>query len=464
MAFCRLITILLACAFAVPLLAQQSVIARPKEIDDVLVNPGMGIQTFQRFNGEALYPTLRWSEAGPTQRGAQSGARPDFPGSSLAYCRWFWSEIEPQPGKYRWEVIDTALEEARAHRQTLDFRIMPYDQGHPLPEWYRNSGARRANKPTDKDGEIWSPDGDDPLYLKHWGALVLAAGARYDGHPYLDSVDVSTVGYWGEGWGPYLPSWQRQKELIDLYFDAFKRTLLLINFDEPHALEYGVKRGAGWRLDCWGDLGGRGKGMMHMLDLYPQQVIRTGIQDAWQRYPVSLETCGTPGHWKQWGGGYTDAQLQEIFDQALRWHAASINIKSTAIPKDWQPKWDEFQKQIGYRFVLRRFEYPKAVKAGEMMPVKSWWVNKGVAPPYGDFILALEIGGAVVETPADLKKWLPGDRIFEGPLYLPETLKAGDYNLRLAVLDARTKKPAVKLAIQGLQQDGWYELGAIRVQ
>src|ERR1022692_2459442 len=100
MAFCRLITILLACAFAVPLLAQQSVIARPKEIDDVLVNPGMGIQTFQRFNGEALYPTLRWSEAGPTQRGAQSGARPDFPGSSLAYCRWFWSEIEPQPGKY----------------------------------------------------------------------------------------------------------------------------------------------------------------------------------------------------------------------------------------------------------------------------------------------------------------------------------------------------------------------------
>ena len=129
-------------------------------------------------------------------------------------------------------------------------------------------------------------------------------------------MDVSTVGYWGEGWGPYLPSWQRQKELIDLYFDAFKRTLLLINFDEPHALEYGVKRGAGWRLDCWGDLGGRGKGMMHMFDLYPQQVIRTGIQDAWQRYPVSLETCGTPGHWKQWGGGYTDAQLQEIFDQA----------------------------------------------------------------------------------------------------------------------------------------------------
>jgi len=269
--------------------AQSGVnVVRPAEIQDVLVNPGMGIQTFQRFNGEALYPTLRWSEAGPTGKGTPAAGKPDFPGSSLAYCRWFWSELEPQPGQYRWAIIDTALEEARKHNQQLDFRMMPYDQSHPLPEWYRNSGARRANKPTDKDGEIWSPDSDDPLYLKHWGALTLAAGARYDGHPYLDAVDVSTVGYWGEGWGPHLPSWQRQKELLDLYFDAFKRTPLLINFDEPHALEYGVKRGAGWRLDCWGDLGGRGKGMMHMLDLYPQQVVRTGIQDAWQRYPVSL--------------------------------------------------------------------------------------------------------------------------------------------------------------------------------
>lgn len=457
--------ILSAVLFSGAVLAQSGVnVVRPVEIHDVLVNPGMGIQTFQRFNGEALYPTLRWSEAGPTAKGAQADAKPDFPASSLAYCRWFWSEIEPQPGKYRWETIDTALDEARSHGQQLDFRLMPYDQAHPLPEWYRNSGARRANKPSDKDGEIWSPDSDDPLYLKHWGALVLAAGARYDGHPYLDAVDVSTVGYWGEGWGPYLPSWQRQKELLDLYFDAFRRTPLLVNFDEPHALEYGVKRGAGWRLDCWGDLGGRGKGMMHMLDLYPQQLVRTGIGAAWQRYPVSLETCGTPAHWKQWNGGYTDAQLQDIFDQALRWHAASINIKSTPIPKDWQPAWDDFQKRIGYRLVLRRIEYPKQVRAGRMAPVASWWVNKGVTPPYGDFTLAFAVGGAVIKTDVDLRKWLPGDQIFEGSLYVPEIVKPGSYKLRVAVLDARTGQPAVKLAIQGLQPDGWYELGTVRVE
>jgi hypothetical protein len=209
-------------------------------------------------------------------------------------------------------------------------------------------------------------------------------------------------------------------------------------------------------------LGGRGKGMMHMLDLYPQQVVRTGIQDAWLRYPVSLETCGTPGHWKQWG--YTDAQLQSIFDQAVRWHAASINIKSSPIPKDWQAKWDEFQKQIGYRFVLRRLEYPKAVRAGQMMQVTSWWVNKGITPPYADLILAFAVGDTAVDTAVDLRKWLPGDHVFDGNLYVPDGLKPGEYKLRVAMLDAHTRKPAVKLAIQGLQPDGWYDLGTVLVQ
>ena len=445
MAGIRFLPVVLCAAVIPAALAQRTNVVRPVEIPDVLVNPGMGIQTFLRT-------------------GAAAGTKPDLPGSSLLYGRWYWSALEPEPGQYRWEILDNALEQARKHNQTLDIRMMPYDGGHPLPEWYRNSGARRANKPTDSDGNIWSPDADDPLYLKYWGALVRAAGARYDGHPYLDSVDISTVGYWGEGWGPYLPSWQRQKELIDIHFEAFRRTPLLMNFDEPQALEYGVKRGAGWRLDCWGDLGGRGKNMMHMLDLYPQQVVRTGIQDAWQQYPVSLETCGTPVNWKQWNGGYTDSQLQLIFDQAVRWHATSINIKSTPLPKDWRPKWDEFQKQIGYRLVLARFEYPKTATAGEMMPVTSWWINKGVAPPYGRFVLAFSIGDAVIKTPAELKKWLPGDQVFDGSLYVPATVKPGDYKLRVAVLDARTEEPAVKLAIQGLQEDGWYELGVIHIQ
>ncbi len=328
-------------------------IVRPLPIQDVLVNPGMGITTFQRFNRQAIYPGLRWSEVGPESPVADAASPPDFPDTSIAYLRWFWHQFEPEPGKYRWEIMDSALNEARKHHQQLTVRLMPYDQKDPLPEWYRKSGARRANKDSDSDGKIWSPDADDPLYFKHWSALIREFGRRYDGHPCLDTVDISTVGYWGEGWGPHLPSRKVQEDLADLYFESFKRTRLLMNFDEPSALAYGTRRGAGWRLDCWGDMGRPGRNFAHMLDMYPQQVVRTGIAEVWKHAPVSLETCGTPGSWFE--GKY---DLEYILEQALRWHASTINIKSTAIPSAWKAPFEEFQKKIGYRFLLRKMEYP----------------------------------------------------------------------------------------------------------
>ncbi len=283
----------------------NSVVVRPKEIDTVLVNPGMGVQTFQRFNGDPLNAGLRWSEEGPTAVLKPAAEKPDFPGSSISYCRWFWNVLEPEQGKYNWGIIDGALEQARKHHQTLNIRMMPYDQRHPLPEWYQNSGAHRANKPTDPDGKIWQPDFTDPLYLKYWGDLVAAAGARYDGNPYLEMVDVSSIGYWGEGWSPYMPAFQYQKALIDIYLDAFKRTPLLMNFDQARALAYGVKHGTGWRLDCWGDMGMlRGEkesGRSLMLDRYPEQVVEAGIENGWMHSPVSLESCGVVGTWLKFG-------------------------------------------------------------------------------------------------------------------------------------------------------------------
>ena len=442
----------------------ESVIVRPREIHDLLVNPNVGIETFQRFNGDAINPGRRWSEQGPTSKLSRAEAKPDYPDTSLAYFRWFWSQIEPERGKYRWDNIDLALGEARDHHQTLAFRLMPYDQQHPLPEWYRNSGARRANKAEDEDGKIWSPDSSDPFYVKHWGDLIAGAGARYDGHPYLDSVDISTFGYWGEGWGPYPPDWPTQKQLIDQYFAAFRRTPLLMNFDELQALDYAVHQGAGWRLDCWGDMGRPGKNnWAHMLDLYPQQVVKAHAEEIWKRSPVSLETCGTPLSWHDW-----HFDLNYIFDQALRWHATSINIKSTAIPPDWKAPFDEFQKKIGYRFVLRRLEYPKILHAGQMAPVKMWWLNAGVAPVYRDYTLAIGLKSGtearVIRTGADIRQWLPGDAVFEDAVYVPDDLKAGTYRVRVALLDPHTQAPAIQLAIEGRQEDGWYDLGAVTVE
>jgi hypothetical protein len=442
------------------------IVVRPKEIQDVLVNPHMGITTFQRFNGQALNPELTWSERGPEAKIPQAATKPDFPETSIAYCRWYWDTLEPQPGMFRWDIIDLALEEARQHGQTLAIRLMPYSDRDPLPAWYRNSGARRANKATDKDGKIWQPDFSDPLYLKYWGELVTEAGKRYDGNPYLDSVDISSVGYWGEGWSPYMPPFAYQKQLIDLWLHAFTRTPLLMNFDEPEALTYGTLHGAGWRLDCLGDMRTSSDDQYfpaEMLEIYPQQVVRSGIQDVWQQRPVSLETCGTPGSWKKDG-----FDVDYILNQALRWHVSSVNVKSSPIPAEWASSFKSFQTMMGYRFILRRLEYPRTVAPGDMMPIHMWWLNAGVAPIYQEYSLAVELrsaeNSAVIPVPVDIRKWLPGDAVFDGTLYVPATLPAGKYEFRVAMLDPRTGVPAIRFAIEGSNADGWYDMGSISLE
>ena len=96
----------------------ELVVVRPEPIDEVLVNPGMGITTFQRFNGQPLNQGLRWSEEGPTSKHSEASAPAVFPDTSIAYCRWFWNELQPAANRIRWEIIDTTLEEARQHHQS----------------------------------------------------------------------------------------------------------------------------------------------------------------------------------------------------------------------------------------------------------------------------------------------------------------------------------------------------------
>ena len=162
-------------------------------------------------------------------------------------------------------------------------------------------------------------------------------------------------------------------------------------------------------------------------------------------------------------GNTPTKQLQYIFDQALRWHATSINIKSTAIPEEWKPAFEQFEKKIGYRYILRRLEYPATAKAGTMIPVSMWWLNSGVAPVYGDYWLGLRIDDAVIRVPVDVRKWLPGDAVYDGTLFLPESVRPGTHRVQVGLLSTRTGQPAIRLAIEGRQPDGWYDVGTIAI-
>ena len=95
---------------------QEVVTVRPQEIDDVLVNPGVGFMTFQRFNGDALNEGKKWTEGYPIEYQEFDGdlTNRQFPPTSLAYLRIYWKFVHPQRNQYRWELIDKALETVRS--------------------------------------------------------------------------------------------------------------------------------------------------------------------------------------------------------------------------------------------------------------------------------------------------------------------------------------------------------------
>jgi hypothetical protein len=203
-----------------------------------------------------------------------------------------------------------------------------------------------------------------------------------------------------------------------------------------------------------------------MYDFYPQEIIRCGVQEDWKRSPLSFEICGTFLRWRD-QEFYDRDDVQYIFNETLKWHMSSFNAKSSPVPSEWQDLVDDWLKKMGYRFVLRRFSYPARIRADSLLAFESWWENKGVAPCYKDFTLALRLVGegrsVVLPTKAPVREWLPGDNIYDHFLQVPGHLAEGSYELQLAIVDRLIYEPRVDLAIEGRLEEGWYPLGQIEV-
>ena len=459
---------------AISQIEDGEVIIRPTEIDDVLSNPGMGFMTFQRFNGDALNEGSGWTEGMPIDYQEFDGdlSNLDYPSTTIAYWRVYWKFMEPEKGMYRWDMLDKALEMARSRGQSLLIRIAPYGTGdeRDVPAWYRAMVGDEKEWGYSNPVNKWMVDAEDPRYAKYFGGFIRAMGKRYDGHPDLEAVDLSIVGAWGEGAGSELLSQATREALVNSYTDSFKKTpLIALLMDRETNMYANSQIPVGWRIDCIGDLGFWAEdqnGWTHMYDFYPQEIIRCGLQDDWIKSPLSFEICGTFLRWRD-REGYDRDDVKYIFDETLKWHMSSFNAKSSPVPEEWKDLVDEWLKKMGYRFVLRRFSYPGKVEANGRLPFKSWWDNKGVAPCYKDFTLALRLVSAdqtiVLPTDAIVREWLPGDNIYDHTLVVPDHLPTGRYKLQIALVDRINHEPRVNLAIEGRQEDGWYPLGPIEI-
>ncbi len=472
-------------------LPENTVKIYPTESHELLLNPGIGFTTFQRFNGDSLNLGINWTEGFPIKYQKFDGnlTNKDYPQTTIAYFRVYWRFLETAPRVYNWAMLDKALKTAAERGQTLMIRIAPYGskKNEDVPDWYREIASEKNKEHL--ACEKWQVDAENPAYLKYFGGMIAAMGQRYDGHPDLEAVDMSIIGYWGEGSCTHLLTDNTRLKLTNAYLNNFKKTQLIfqpLNGDTPNP-EISVKgtniaaywpngtnngtglqmRHLGWRIDCLGDMSFFKEkwDFTHMLDVYPQDIIKSGMKDAWKKAPIAMEICGTFLNWlhKQ---KYDEETVNYIFEQALKWHISSFNAKSSPVPKEWSPLVDEWLKKMGYRFVLRKLTYPAKVAPNGQILLTTWWENKGVAPIYKDYAFAIRLKNKqrtkVIATSAKIRNWLPGDIIFEEKLYMPLDMPEGEYELEIAIIDPVAYQPRVKLAIKGINNDGWYSMGIIK--
>ncbi len=438
---------------------------RPEYNDAYLNNPHKGTTTFQRFNGDPLYPTLRWDDSkGPLEFPPPQNAdlsNGQYPPTRIAYCRWAWRVLEPEKGKIRFDVLDAALKTAHDRGQTLQVRVQPWVNKEGPPEWYLQMGGTQR-----ESGKGF--DHNNPLYVQQWGDFIRVLGQRYDGHPDLESFDVAYGGQFGETGGN--ANYETAAKLVDIYRQSFKKTTLLLMLGSEGCKYASTLTGVhfGWRADSFGDVRKRGMGVVpdelswnHMYEAYPPAVQESVGWDAWKYAPVTFESAGTPASWKR-----ANFDIDWIIEQGYKYHMSVFMPKSVAIPEEWMPKIMEFNKRLGYRFFIQQMSLPLEARAGQEIQVFATIDNKGVAPIYRPYHFALRFsqGGRhyIVKLKQDIRTWMPDLTFFREKFIFPKELKLGEVKVACSIVNDRDE-PVVKLAIKPLDEDGWHPLTSMDV-
>jgi hypothetical protein len=430
----------------------------PRESDELLANPGMGWQTFGRF--------------------ADQDKNLDGLPSASAYFRFYWREVEPKAGQIDFAKFDDLLAHARRAGQKFAFRIMCTGSGEymDVPAWLKDQGCRGVEF-SYGGGKHWVPDFTDERFKEAHFRLIRQLGEHYDGHPDMDLLDIGSVGLWGEwhmsgttqvntGKPVSLPPAEMRMALIGAWCQAFSQTSKVMLIGSEEGMARASHEGYGWRADCLGDMGGFSKTWNHMDNFYLQQLTNTGSMDVWKTAPVAFESCWDMRKWKEAGW-----DIRFIFDYALKCHASYMNNKSAPLPEGTRPEVERFLRRLGYRLVIRSVDHPASARPGSNVSVNIAWENVGVAPPYRDYRVAVQLKNEtesaakpiVSSTEHSIRGWLPGTRKTESVLRLPVSIPSGRYRLAIGVVDLVNKIPSVRLGIAGRDVEGWYPVSHLEI-
>jgi hypothetical protein len=405
----------------------------------------------------------------------------DFPGLNHIYLRLAWSYLEPEEGKYNWEIIDKVINQWTSKGYTISFRISckETDKNNlfATPKWVIDAGARgqftQASWSDSIDG--WEPDYGDPVFLEKLENFIKAFAGRYDNKNMVEYVDIGSYGDWGEGHtaSSSLKDWPVEviKKHIDIHLAHFKNTVLAISDDivgsreqydgsREEILEYIVSKGITLRDD--------GISVKWFADRFGKSTMRNPeyFDRVWLNKPTILEL----EHYEPTVRNNTWKNGEPFIASAEEIHATFAGFHG--YPREWLSENPEvaayMANRLGYWYFIKSVEVISNWSRGTTQFVKLVWENHGYAPAYHKYRLFMKFAcekdnSATFQQEcieADNKAWMPGRIIGERyAVKVPENIKAGRYKILVKLVEmTETVNRNVELGLSDSikESEGYY--------
>ena len=485
----------------------------PTEINDPLVNPymGWGIWAAPRVLG--YYRDAYSLESNTT------GFGDDAPLFRWVMLDWDWARLEPQEGQYNWSEFDKVVTYWAARHKQFIVRLWVTDDpgwagiadhASVCPNWLWQKGVHYREYAGEGNIKQREPDYLDPsfrnIYMPAFSKLLAAFAARYDqSDTPVMFVHVMGYGNWADWatWYSQYP-WPNDRvkhetlaRIVQLYAGTFRHTRMLMDYmddwdsDKVQTLDDHLYRMA---LDV---------GLAHGTGLFDTGFIQ-GINTQpwmygtmmkyWQDHPMIGE-----------GWSYTEIKkdgthgtIEENLRVALQYHCNCFHWYSDDQGYQLSMREDRtfFERGLqsgglGYRLVLTSATWPKELAPGQLLVLDQTWVNRNVGRLFVRYPLRLyltDVAGSTqyseTDRAFDATHWVQGQSyVYASIFHLPTDLKPGEYDIRIALVDAAGKleinpegrgpgefhrriafgNPRIRLAIAGVDSEMRYKLGTLRI-
>ncbi|MBD2872975.1 DUF4832 domain-containing protein, partial [Paenibacillus arenilitoris] len=417
---------------------------------------------------------------------------------TLVYANFNWRDIEPSKGEYNWSELETRnnFDYWTNLGKKINLRIVldkPSDdpQHMDIPDWLYDElvaaeGASGAGIWYNTPGRAgFSPNYSSEVLIEEHKRLIQAFANRYNNDPRVSYIQIGSLGHWGEfhnypeeAAGKF-PNVNVSDQYVQHYVTYITNKKLAMRKPFPIAAQNGI----GLFNDAFGDsqssekwLNWANTGWDGITDYVAEEEAANAILQS--RMPDYWKTSFSAGEFAK-GESIPYFENEKVMDTMTLIKKSHTSWLGPASPASYnrsddgvQANIDLIQKKMGYRLLLRSINHVSEVEVGETIQLSSVWENKGVAPFYYDWPVAVAVAdpnGNLIESSItisngiDVREWLPGEIEESMELLVPTGIPKGNYSILTAILDPNENKPGVELAIEGKRLDGWYELDQIFV-